>query len=245
VVERKKANEVYDEFGRIAGLRLELNYRERRAAHYYKSFRDTGLLGGFVSCSDVSTLGVRKKREQRISLRTSSATIVLEEDSKQKGQVHEDSRVQAYIIVMMFMVALKQEIPVDAYPGLPNAGYEEVPGVGRRRLGLTFGMRETFVRAISFIGGTPSAYLARVDTIMSRIVDAIDDGRQHPVEIIRDYVHKYEGEFQLAMPSGSAPTPKDDKDKGGTSRPEPQRARRWVVSWLGRCWQVWCTRWPK
>jgi hypothetical protein len=148
VVERKKANEVYDKFCRIAGLRLELNYRERRVDLYYKNFRDTGSLGGFVSCSDVSTLGVRKKREQRISLGTGSATIVLEEDSKQKGQVHEDSRIQAYIIVMMFAVALTQEIPADAYPGSPNAEYEEVPGVGRRRLGLTFGTRETFVRAI-------------------------------------------------------------------------------------------------
>jgi hypothetical protein len=73
---------------------------------------------------------------------------------------------------------------------------------------------------------------------MGRIVDAIDAGWQHPDEIIRDYMHKYEGEFQLAMPAGPAPNPKDDKDKGSTSRTEPKGGGDgWCPGWTdnGKC----------
>mmetsp|Transcript_7423 Transcript_7423/g.23817 ORF Transcript_7423/g.23817 Transcript_7423/m.23817 type:complete len:86 (-) Transcript_7423:300-557(-) len=53
---------------RITGLRLDLNLRDRHAAAYYQNYKERHQLGGFISCTNVSTLRVKKKRKQRLSL---------------------------------------------------------------------------------------------------------------------------------------------------------------------------------
>jgi hypothetical protein len=244
VAERKKSYELYEAFGAICGIRLEAGYRDRHAAMYYNHFKEFLQLGGFISYSDVSTLGVKKKREQRVSLGAAgSATLVLEDSTNpdQRGRVHEDARNIGYTVVMLLAVVLTQEIPADAYPGSETIGYEDVPGRGRRRLGLTFNMRERFSKAILIMGGSSKEYLARLDAIMDRIVEAIDTKSQHPDVCIEDYMNKYANMFVLGLPAqvpsssgkGNQPTDRAGKE-GGDALNDGGFCPGWVIKGVCR-----------
>lgn len=210
LAERKRSGELYELFGMVAGLRLKNGLRDRHAAALYRNYREHGRLGGFISCSEVSTLGVKKRREQRHKLGVGSTLVINEGEADTKGHSYEDARRLGYIVSMLLAVVLTQEIPKDMYEGSELAGYEEVPAKGRIRLGLTFTVREELVQAIVQMGGTPAAYLARVDTIMDDIVNEIDKKSRHPDLCIRDYLHASAGLFILASPS-AGPTAGSEK----------------------------------
>jgi hypothetical protein len=176
-----KAAALYEEFGVATNTYLEAWLWHRKADALYKAYgtRHTLTLGVFPSWSEITVMGVLRKREHRLALSGPggpySAALVMGDRGEDKVPTHSESRTLGYIIIMLLGVVLGQKIPETLDPGYDKYGYEAIPGkVETVRLGMTSAVRERLVQKVLCMDGKPAEYLKRVEEIMNILVNEID-----------------------------------------------------------------------
>lgn len=224
-----KSASLYEEFGAATNTYLEAWLRHRKADSLYKAYGSSHRLGVFPSWSEITVMGVQRKREHRLALSGPggpySAALVMGDRGEEKVPTHSEARTLGYIITMLLGVVLGQKIPDTLYPGYEKHGFESLPGkTGKVRLGMTNAVRERLVQKILCMDGEAPEYLARVDSIMNILVNQIDQGSRHPDEIVRGIINESPHLFMVSSkPTDLPPSSGGAVPAGKRQKHEPPR----------------------